>query len=65
MDTYYFSMEGQKKAETANAEYFASCPTLAKRIEDGEFASTLEDQIKIAKAYSEECMPAGIMFPST
>ncbi|MEP2057875.1 MAG: hypothetical protein ABJJ05_08720 [Maribacter litoralis] len=55
VDTYYFGIEGQKKVETANAEYFASCPTLAKRIEDGEFASTLEDQIKIAKAYSEEC----------
>ncbi|SHJ66403.1 hypothetical protein SAMN04488007_1031 [Maribacter aquivivus] len=54
-DTYYFSIDGVKKAETASAEFFASCPALAGRIEGGEFSTSEEDQIKIAKAYSNEC----------
>lgn len=55
VDTYYFSIDGVKKAETASAEFFASCPALAGRIEGGEFSTSEEDQIKIAKAYSSEC----------
>ncbi|WP_282048960.1 hypothetical protein [Maribacter aquivivus] len=55
VDTYYFAIDGVKKAETANAEFFASCPALAGRIEGGEFSTSEEDQIKIAKAYSNEC----------
>ncbi|WP_299798300.1 hypothetical protein [uncultured Maribacter sp.] len=55
VDTYYFAIDGVKKAETANAEFFASCTTLSKRIEDGEFSESEEDQVKIAKAYSDEC----------
>ncbi|WP_291961278.1 hypothetical protein [Maribacter sp.] len=54
-DTYYFSIEGVKKAETASAEFFASCPVLAERIDSGEFSKSEEDQIKIAKAFSEAC----------
>ncbi|QWX83841.1 hypothetical protein H0I23_15520 [Cellulophaga sp. HaHaR_3_176] len=52
---YYFEIPGVKKAERASAEFFASCDVLAKRIESEEFTETEEDQIKIAKAYTDSC----------
>ncbi len=52
---FYFGMPNVKKAQKANAEFFASCTVLAERIQNGEFTETEEDQKKIASFYSQNC----------
>ena len=54
-DSYYFSIPGVKKAEVANADFFAGCPALADRIAAEEFSNSEEDQIKIAQIYTQNC----------
>ena len=52
---FYFGMPNVKKAQKANAEFFANCSSLAERIQNGEFKETEEDQKKIAELYSKDC----------
>ncbi len=54
-DDFYFKIKTEKKAQKASSNFFASCSTLAKRIESNEFSNSKEDQIKIADIYTSEC----------
>ncbi len=54
-DSYYFEMPGVKKAEKASAEFFAGCQTVADKITSEAFTTSEEDQLKIAKLYTEAC----------